>query len=241
MWCQLLVRLVKWRWALSKLALYGKLLLLLYGLSCLSGFKMNIQRIGWQRVGGERREETDVSWLTLRASWQIILKSLWSFGRTVCCIDSNSPCFSDSNQTAWWWKGGGIWGLFRVGKACKTLTSCMPSLSAILLPPKAMVQQKYVWDACWVISMSPCRIDAKCPTAMELLCHFVWNRWLFSVLELVSFSPSTLSIFTVPGFPYPTAATTAAAFRGAHLRGRGRTVYGAVRAVPPTAIPAYPG
>ncbi|XP_036155383.1 RNA binding protein fox-1 homolog 2 isoform X16 [Myotis myotis] len=45
----------------------------------------------------------------------------------------------------------------------------------------------------------------------------------------------------VPGFPYPTAATTAAAFRGAHLRGRGRTVYGAVRAVPPTAIPAYPG
>ncbi|XP_055252643.1 RNA binding protein fox-1 homolog 2 isoform X14 [Moschus berezovskii] len=45
----------------------------------------------------------------------------------------------------------------------------------------------------------------------------------------------------IPGFPYPTAATTAAAFRGAHLRGRGRTVYGAVRAVPPAAIPAYPG
>ncbi|XP_058164703.1 RNA binding protein fox-1 homolog 2 isoform X26 [Dasypus novemcinctus] len=45
----------------------------------------------------------------------------------------------------------------------------------------------------------------------------------------------------IPGFPYPAAATTAAAFRGAHLRGRGRTVYGAVRAVPPTAIPAYPG
>nr|XP_033791041.1 RNA binding protein fox-1 homolog 2 isoform X7 [Geotrypetes seraphini] len=49
----------------------------------------------------------------------------------------------------------------------------------------------------------------------------------------------------VPGFPYPTAAaaaTTAAAFRGAHLRGRGRTVYGAVRAVPPAAaIPTYPG
>ncbi|XP_040215616.1 RNA binding protein fox-1 homolog 2 isoform X6 [Rana temporaria] len=47
-----------------------------------------------------------------------------------------------------------------------------------------------------------------------------------------------------PGFPYPTAAaaaTTAAAFRGAHLRGRGRTVYGAVRAMQPTAIPTYPG
>uniref|UniRef100_K7GIQ3 RNA binding protein fox-1 homolog 2 n=1 Tax=Pelodiscus sinensis TaxID=13735 RepID=K7GIQ3_PELSI len=50
-----------------------------------------------------------------------------------------------------------------------------------------------------------------------------------------------ITVLTVPGFPYPTAATTAAAFRGAHLRGRGRTVYGAVRAVPPTAIPAYPG
>ncbi|XP_007456316.1 PREDICTED: RNA binding protein fox-1 homolog 2 isoform X8 [Lipotes vexillifer] len=50
-----------------------------------------------------------------------------------------------------------------------------------------------------------------------------------------------LGLPLVPGFPYPTAATTAAAFRGAHLRGRGRTVYGAVRAVPPTAIPAYPG
>ncbi|XP_069087294.1 RNA binding protein fox-1 homolog 2 isoform X2 [Pleurodeles waltl] len=49
----------------------------------------------------------------------------------------------------------------------------------------------------------------------------------------------------IPGFPYPTAATTAAtaaaAFRGAHLRGRGRTMYGAVRAMPPTAIQAYPG
>ncbi|XP_060774834.1 RNA binding protein fox-1 homolog 2 isoform X2 [Neoarius graeffei] len=51
----------------------------------------------------------------------------------------------------------------------------------------------------------------------------------------------------VPGFPYSTAAaaaaaTTAATFRGAHLRGRGRPVYGAVRAaIPQPAIPAYPG
>ncbi|XP_061086749.1 RNA binding protein fox-1 homolog 2-like isoform X3 [Conger conger] len=44
----------------------------------------------------------------------------------------------------------------------------------------------------------------------------------------------------VPGFPYPTAA--AAAFRGAHLRGRGRPVYSAVRAaVPQPTIAAYPG
>lgn len=51
---------------------------------------------------------------------------------------------------------------------------------------------------------------------------------------------------SVPGFPYPSAAaaatTAAAAFRGAHLRGRGRPVYSAVRAaVPQPAIPAYPG
>uniref|UniRef100_A0AAY4D2X0 RNA binding protein fox-1 homolog 2 n=1 Tax=Denticeps clupeoides TaxID=299321 RepID=A0AAY4D2X0_9TELE len=53
-------------------------------------------------------------------------------------------------------------------------------------------------------------------------------------------------LYAVPGFPYPTAAaaaaSTAAAFRGAHLRGRGRPVYSAVRAaVPQPAIPAYPG
>ncbi|KAK2121480.1 RNA binding protein fox-1 2 [Saguinus oedipus] len=54
-------------------------------------------------------------------------------------------------------------------------------------------------------------------------------------------TPYANGMLHIPGFPYPTAATTAAAFRGAHLRGRGRTVYGAVRAVPPTAIPAYPG
>ncbi|XP_056135510.1 RNA binding protein fox-1 homolog 2-like isoform X2 [Lampris incognitus] len=47
----------------------------------------------------------------------------------------------------------------------------------------------------------------------------------------------------LPGFPYPAAAaSTAATFRGAHLRGRGRTVYSAVRAaVPQPAIPTYPG
>uniref|UniRef100_A0A8C6Y6L2 RNA binding protein fox-1 homolog 1 n=1 Tax=Naja naja TaxID=35670 RepID=A0A8C6Y6L2_NAJNA len=41
----------------------------------------------------------------------------------------------------------------------------------------------------------------------------------------------------VPGFPYP-AATAAAAYRGAHLRGRGRTVYNTFRAAaPPPPIP----
>ncbi|CAO2641896.1 RNA binding protein fox-1 homolog 1 [Lemmus lemmus] len=52
--------------------------------------------------------------------------------------------------------------------------------------------------------------------------------------------PSLLSPI-VPGFPYP-AATAAAAYRGAHLRGRGRTVYNTFRAAaPPPPIPAYGG
>ncbi|XP_012816396.1 RNA binding protein fox-1 homolog 2 isoform X7 [Xenopus tropicalis] len=67
------------------------------------------------------------------------------------------------------------------------------------------------------------------------------NGWKLSPVVGAVYGPE---LYAVPGFPYPTAAaaaTTAAAFRGAHLRGRGRTVYGAVRAVPPTAIPTYPG
>ncbi|XP_030062829.1 RNA binding protein fox-1 homolog 2 isoform X3 [Microcaecilia unicolor] len=67
------------------------------------------------------------------------------------------------------------------------------------------------------------------------------NGWKLSPVMGAVYGPE---LYAVPGFPYPTAAaaaTTAAAFRGAHLRGRGRTVYGAVRAVPPAAIPTYPG
>ncbi|CAF95305.1 unnamed protein product, partial [Tetraodon nigroviridis] len=69
-----------------------------------------------------------------------------------------------------------------------------------------------------------------------------------------SFRPGKISILfpslpfspSVPGFPYPAAAaaaaTTAATIRGAHLRGRARPVYSAVRAaVPQPAIPTYPG
>lgn len=49
------------------------------------------------------------------------------------------------------------------------------------------------------------------------------------------------SLSPVPGFPYP-AASAAAAYRGAHLRGRGRTVYNTFRAAaPPPHIPAYGG
>lgn len=50
------------------------------------------------------------------------------------------------------------------------------------------------------------------------------------------------SLSPVPGFPYPAASAAAAAYRGAHLRGRGRTVYNTFRAAaPPPHIPAYGG
>ncbi|XP_059204366.1 RNA binding protein fox-1 homolog 1 isoform X3 [Centropristis striata] len=64
-----------------------------------------------------------------------------------------------------------------------------------------------------------------------------------SVTISSSLSSSTSFIFfsSFPGFPYP-SASAAAAYRGAHLRGRGRTVYNTFRAAaPPPHIPAYGG
>jgi len=66
----------------------------------------------------------------------------------------------------------------------------------------------------------------------------IWNKSNSTHLHLWLSVP-------VPGFPYQAAAaaaSTAATFRGAHLRGRARPVYSAVRAaVPQAAIPTYPG
>lgn len=46
-------------------------------------------------------------------------------------------------------------------------------------------------------------------------------------------------VCAVTGFPYPAAGATVA-YRGAHLRGRGRAVYNTFRtAPPPPPIPAY--
>ncbi|XP_035381628.1 RNA binding protein fox-1 homolog 2-like [Electrophorus electricus] len=56
--------------------------------------------------------------------------------------------------------------------------------------------------------------------------------WKLSPVVGAMYAPD---LYTVPGFPYTTAA--AAVFRGAQLRGRGRPLYGTVRA----ALPAYPG
>ncbi|XP_061079546.1 RNA binding protein fox-1 homolog 1 isoform X3 [Conger conger] len=64
------------------------------------------------------------------------------------------------------------------------------------------------------------------------------NGWKLNPVVGAVYSPE---FYAVPGFPYPTA-TAAAAYRGAHLRGRGRTVYNTFRAAaPPPPIPAYGG
>ncbi|XP_070958123.1 RNA binding protein fox-1 homolog 2-like isoform X7 [Oncorhynchus clarkii lewisi] len=76
----------------------------------------------------------------------------------------------------------------------------------------------------------------------EALSTLPYAGWKLSPMVQAMYGPE---LYAVPGFPYPSAAaaaSTAAAFRGAHLRGRGRPVYGTVRAaVPQPALPAYPG
>ncbi|XP_039512531.1 RNA binding protein fox-1 homolog 2 isoform X1 [Pimephales promelas] len=79
----------------------------------------------------------------------------------------------------------------------------------------------------------------------EGLSTLPYAGWKLSPMMGAMYGPE---LYAVPGFPYPTAASAAAAsaaatFRGAHhLRGRGRPVYGAVRAaVPQPTIQAYPG
>ncbi|XP_060946570.1 RNA binding protein fox-1 homolog 2-like [Limanda limanda] len=77
----------------------------------------------------------------------------------------------------------------------------------------------------------------------EALSTLPYAGWKLSPMVSAMYAPE---LYAVPGFPYSQAAaaatTAAAAFRGAHLRGRGRPVYSAVRAaVPQQALPAYPG
>lgn len=59
--------------------------------------------------------------------------------------------------------------------------------------------------------------------------------------SILSQPPLSLSCLSsaVTGFPYPATGATVA-YRGAHLRGRGRAVYNTFRtAPPPPPIPAY--
>uniref|UniRef100_A0A673LP23 RNA binding fox-1 homolog 3b n=1 Tax=Sinocyclocheilus rhinocerous TaxID=307959 RepID=A0A673LP23_9TELE len=73
------------------------------------------------------------------------------------------------------------------------------------------------------------------------------NSWKLNPVVGAVYGPELYAEVCVPlsaaidltGFPYPTAGTTVA-YRGAHLRGRGRAVYSTFRtAPPPPPIPAY--
>ncbi|XP_011360393.1 RNA binding protein fox-1 homolog 3 [Pteropus vampyrus] len=62
------------------------------------------------------------------------------------------------------------------------------------------------------------------------------NGWKLNPVVGAVYGPE---FYAVTGFPYPTAGT-AVAYRGAHLRGRGRAVYNTFRAAPPPPpIPTY--
>ncbi|KAM8947629.1 RNA binding protein fox-1 homolog 3 [Pelodytes ibericus] len=62
------------------------------------------------------------------------------------------------------------------------------------------------------------------------------NGWKLNPVVGAVYGPE---FYAVTGFPYPPAGTTIA-YRGAHLRGRGRAVYNTFRAAPPPPpIPTY--
>ncbi|XP_015457411.2 RNA binding protein fox-1 homolog 3 isoform X2 [Astyanax mexicanus] len=62
------------------------------------------------------------------------------------------------------------------------------------------------------------------------------NGWKLNPVVGAVYGPE---FYAVTGFPYPTTGATVA-YRGAHLRGRGRAVYNTFRAAPPPPpIPAY--
>ncbi|XP_056609065.1 RNA binding protein fox-1 homolog 3-like isoform X5 [Triplophysa dalaica] len=62
------------------------------------------------------------------------------------------------------------------------------------------------------------------------------NSWKLNPVVGAVYGPE---LYAVTGFPYPAAGATVA-YRGAHLRGRGRAVYNTFRTAPPPApIPAY--
>ncbi|XP_051573078.1 RNA binding protein fox-1 homolog 3-like isoform X2 [Myxocyprinus asiaticus] len=62
------------------------------------------------------------------------------------------------------------------------------------------------------------------------------NSWKLNPVVGAVYGPD---LYAVTGFPYPAAGATVA-YRGAHLRGRGRAVYNTFRtAPPPPPIPAY--
>ncbi|XP_043915395.1 RNA binding protein fox-1 homolog 3-like [Protopterus annectens] len=65
------------------------------------------------------------------------------------------------------------------------------------------------------------------------------NGWKINPVVGAVYAPE---VYTVASIPYPVAAAPAIAYRGTHLRGRGRAVYSTIRAAAaPSPIPAYGG
>ncbi|XP_051792475.1 RNA binding protein fox-1 homolog 3 isoform X4 [Erpetoichthys calabaricus] len=63
------------------------------------------------------------------------------------------------------------------------------------------------------------------------------NGWKLNPVVGAVYGPE---FYAVTGFPYPATAGATLAYRGAHLRGRGRAVYNTFRAAPPPPpIPTY--
>lgn len=131
------------------------------------------------------------------------------------------------------------------------------------LGPRESPSSSVGWTSqhCLTVSSEKLRapLPSKFPVCRLLFAQICVKRWVETLWRLPSPAPGQLfhhhdptAMWTlhtnrcvfpsaVPGFPYP-AATAAAAYRGAHLRGRGRTVYNTFRAAaPPPPIPAYGG
>lgn len=129
------------------------------------------------------------------------------------------------------WSRRGVWGAER-------------------FPEGVYITEKRWWDEARCPPPRHMRIFLRTPeegqaphflSGGSLLCHTEVGRPRLAPGEDSSGGAHGGFLFspTVTGFPYP-ATGTAVAYRGAHLRGRGRTVYNTFRAAPPPPpIPAY--
>ncbi|KPP77964.1 hypothetical protein Z043_102572, partial [Scleropages formosus] len=104
----------------------------------------------------------------------------------------------------------------------------VPSFSTIFLPPPTLPSPHCL---CQIVNNATARVMTNKKVANPYT-----NGWKLNPVVGAVYGPE---FYAVTGFPYPTAGA-AVAYRGAHLRGRGRAVYNTFRAAPPPPpIPAY--